>query len=95
MRYITVGTVRDEKPAERTAEGYKVVVLWRYKDLPMDKKGWTTDKTYRPCPFDICLMKIEGKETPINGWWTGYEWKALRLRRGNKLLAWKLNKEFY
>lgn len=85
MRYITVGTKKGESPDD----------LWRYKDLPVDKKGWTRDKSYRPHPFDICLIILEGKPHPINGWWTGYEWYSLRIRRGDKIAGWKLNKEFY
>jgi len=78
---ITVGTPKNRRS------------LWRYQDVPTDRKGWVNNLDYHPAPFEICCLKIENKSKPINGWWTGTDWYGLRLKYTDNILGWKVNKE--
>jgi len=80
---ITVGSPKNKR------------CIWRYQDMPIDKKGWVVDPEFRPVPFDMCHLKIKGKEKTINGWWTGLDWVSLRLRKDNEVIAWKFSREAY
>jgi hypothetical protein len=42
-----------------------------------------------PIAFDICALKVDGKEKTYRGWWTGNGWDGLRLQEGEKVLYWK------
>ena len=67
---------------------------WQYSDIPTDLKGWVVEDLYRPFPFDLCCLLIKDKDKSINGWWTGYKWEGLRLKKKYQVSAWRISKEF-
>lgn len=94
MAIITVGTVKETVPYKSKSGKTKTKkVEWHYSDVPVNKDGWTIDLKYRPGLFDMCALLIEGKEKAVNGWWTGIEWTAIRMRSTDKVKAWKYIKE--
>ena len=94
MDVITVGAIKNVCPfLNRKGLEKRKKVEWKYGDIPVNKKGWTVDLNYRPHPFDICALLIEGRPSCINGWWTGIQWTALRLRSHHKIIGWKFIKE--
>jgi hypothetical protein len=80
---ITVGSPKNKRS------------VWRYQDMPTDKKGWVVNMNYRPLPFDICHLQIAGKDRIINGWWTGLDWVSHRKKDTETVMAWKFNKDTF
>jgi hypothetical protein len=94
LRYITVGDIKT-KGQSKTKTREKICPTYiNYSDVPFDKEKWCSNPKYRPFPFDMCELEIEGREFTLNGWWTGIEWYGLRKKTKKKVLNWKLNKEF-
>lgn len=94
MKYITVG---DEKTKGHAAKGARPKLnptYWNYSDVPLDKKNWCINPKYRPVPYDLCELQVEDHEKPMNGWWTGIEWYALKKKKKEKVLKWRSNREF-
>ena len=87
MAFITIGSLKPEKSKTGTNQ------YWKYSEVPVDKVGWAIDLHYRPTPFDVCAILVKGREKAINGWWTGFEWSALRLRPKHQVISWKYIKE--
>jgi hypothetical protein len=54
----------------------------KYSDVPKDSNDWVTDLTY---------LRIEGKWRVLSGWLQGTKWVGLRIRAGDKVIAWKRN----
>jgi hypothetical protein len=63
----------------------------KYSDVPADKDGWVTDLKYFPINCDMMYLRIEGKTRIIGGWWDGRKWTGLRMKEGDKVIAWKRN----
>ena len=85
---ITVGSSKIKDPKTYNER------LCKYSDIPTDPHGWVLDPTYKPIPFDLMYLRIEGIPTAKSGWWTGRIWKGLRLKRREKVIHWKRNPEY-
>jgi len=59
-------------------------------DVIFDLDGWADSKKYLPQPYE--MVKIKTNERIRNGWWNGLYWESLRLKPGEKILAWKVIK---
>ncbi len=70
--------------------------LCKYSDVPTDEDKWVYDLTYRPIPYDLMKMRFSGQDKSVvkSGWWTGIFWKGLRLKKDDKVIAWKRNLNF-
>jgi len=78
--------------------------IWEQKDPPytvsvdgftisaviFDPEGWADSRRYLPQPYE--MVKIKTNEFTRNGWWNGIYWESLRLKPGEKVLAWKVIK---
>ena len=87
------------KSPKKTAR--KNTKAWQKKDAPytvsldgflitdviFDPEGWADAKRYLPQPYE--MVKIKTSEHLRNGWWNGIHWESLRLKPGEKTLAWK------
>jgi hypothetical protein len=62
----------------------------RYSDVPT-KEGWVDTIKYLPLAFDIMHLRIKGKFRLASGWWNGQNWEGLRLRKDDRITAWKRN----
>jgi len=67
----------------------------KYSDVPTDEYKWVYNLTYRPIPYDLMYLKLEENNAVKSGWWTGITWKGLRLKKEDKIIAWKRNQEIY
>jgi hypothetical protein len=63
----------------------------KYSDVPKDSNDWVTDLTYLPIEGDMMHLRIEGKWRVLSGWLQGTKWVGLRIRAGDKVIAWKRN----
>ena len=61
---------------------------YSYADVPKED-GIVVDLTWRPFPCDMCALYVEGRPNPIPGWWTGFDWYGLKIRKEHKIIAWK------
>jgi hypothetical protein len=68
--------------------------LCKYSDVPRDEYGWVYDLKYRPIPYDLMYLKIEGLPERKTGWWNGATWEGRKLKKGDKIIAWKRNNDF-
>src|SRR3990167_256085 len=59
-------------------------------NVVFDPDGWADCKRYLPQPYE--MVKIKTNEHIRNGWWNGLYWESLRLKPGEKILAWKVIK---
>lgn len=66
-------------------------INYRYSDIDFDEKGWVSVKDALPLDFD--LVTISSGEKTMRGWWTGSDWYAIRLRKGDKIIKWRRIKE--
>lgn len=66
-----------------------------YFDVDYDKDGYVNPKEFLPLTCDMVTLKIissyDGSEREVNGWWTGFQWEGLHLRKEDKIIAWRLN----
>ena len=58
-----------------------------HKVARCDMNGFYAVNTIFPLEFDLVNLKTDLRH--INGWWTGKEWYARRLRKNEKVLAWR------
>lgn len=63
----------------------------KYSDVPSDSTKWVTDLNYLPISCDMMHLRIERSPRIISGWWDGNKWVGLRLKEGDKVIAWKRN----
>jgi hypothetical protein len=64
---------------------------FEYRDIKKDIDGWIDAQIFRPIPYDLVLLKPEGKVKP--GWWTGVQWDGYRLTSDEKVFYWKQQQE--
>ena len=65
----------------------------KYSQVPKQKDGFVTDMTYLPISRDLLYLRRLGKDKIITGWWDGKKWYGLRLKKEDKIIAWKRNFE--
>jgi hypothetical protein len=67
----------------------------RYSDIPTDEFRWVHDLSYLPIPYDLMVLKLEGRMKHKGGWWNGKTWEGRQLKPLDKVIAWKRNYDFY
>lgn len=60
-----------------------------YSMVEFDKDGWADAKRFIPADFDLCLLKIKGKNKNEPGWASGRNWDGLRIKKDDEVLFWK------
>lgn len=67
-------------------------ILFNYSNVKY-RDGWADAETFLPERYALVALKIlrDNKEfrKDINGWWTGKEWEALRMQKGDKVQFWR------
>lgn len=66
---------------------------YKYSDIPKDPDLWVYDLKYMPIPYDLMHVRLKNSDRVKSGWWNGIKWKGLRLKKGEKVIAWKRNQE--
>jgi hypothetical protein len=71
--------------------------LFRYSDIPEPDRpnGWIDPKKFRPHPFDLVLLRLEGHIKTQPGWFTGTIWDGLRINPDHKIMAWLRERDTY
>ena len=59
-----------------------------YKALKYSPTGWVNASRFLPLEFDLCTIKTQKSKSP--GWHTGGVWVGLKLKKNDKVIAWKL-----
>ena len=59
-----------------------------YKALKYSPAGWINASRFLPLEFDLCTLKTQKRKSP--GWHTGGVWFGLKLKKNDKVIAWKL-----
>lgn len=65
----------------------------KYSDVPTDREKWVYDLSYYPIPYDLMYLKVKGACRIRSGWWDGKNWKGLRMKDTDEIIAWKRNYE--
>ena len=58
-----------------------------YKALKYSPAGWINASVFLPLEFDLCTLKTQKGKCP--GWHTGGVWVGLKLKKNDKVIAWK------
>ena len=59
-----------------------------YRNIPTEQ-GWADYFKFVPASYDLVTIRTrEGKECP--GWWSDSSWYGLRMRKGDKVIQWKI-----
>lgn len=66
-----------------------------YPKCEYDSEGFADVTKYLPVEFDLCLLKIEGKQKKILGWMQTSSWDGLLFRYGYKVTHWKRKVDDY
>lgn len=61
--------------------------FYKYSDAQANYLGWIDPAFWLPYPYDLCQLQTSNKK--MNGWWTGHQWEALRLKKDDKIMFWK------
>ena len=58
-----------------------------YKALKCSSTGWINASVFLPLEFDLCTLKTQ--KSKCTGWHTGGIWVGLKLKKNDKVIAWK------
>ena len=60
-----------------------------YNQVDYDEDGWADVNKFLPADHDLVTVKVEGDKQPFAAWISGTEWDGIRLRKRDKIIAWK------
>ena len=67
----------------------KNLVSFQKKKVKWDIHGFADATKHQPLEiFELCLL-VDDKGRRFQGWWNGYLWEGIRLKKENKILKWR------
>jgi hypothetical protein len=60
-----------------------------YSIIPKDVENWVDAGKYIPEDFDLCLLKIKGREKVLPGWASGLKFDGAKINPDDEILFWK------
>lgn len=66
--------------------------ILKYEDVPTDLNDWVDATQFLPADCDLVMVQIENRK-PFPGWYTCGEWHGARLKKTDKVLYWRLERE--